>query len=203
MFKSLIPTLAAFLGAVTSSNAFSQDLNAMNAEFNARMNAQMQASTTSIIEQNMNNPHVQQQYQIYLQQGGTLDLTSYCYRYAETGGFTQDGFRRAMQTQAQIHAKDQASMNAYHRHSEQLRQETAAYRNAIHDKWARQRGENLSAQATFVNNADGTSWQLPTNVSPGQIVQDRSSGNYFCMDIHGQYWMSNGQGWWQPVNYQQ
>ena len=37
-----------------------------------------------------------------LRMGGTLDFPSYCYRYAETGGFTQDGFRRAMQSQARF-----------------------------------------------------------------------------------------------------
>lgn len=80
MLKSLISTLAAVLGAVTAGNAFSQDLNAMNAEFNARMNAQMQASTASIVQKNMNNPQVRQQYQVYLQQAGTLDFPSSCGR---------------------------------------------------------------------------------------------------------------------------
>ncbi|WP_010587040.1 hypothetical protein [Schlesneria paludicola] len=203
MLKEIVSTLAAVCTAMTAGDTFGQDLNAMNAAFNARLNGQMQATTNNIVQSNMNNPYVRQMYLQYQQQGGRLDFPSYCFRYAETGGFTPEGTARAIQSQQMIHQRDQANMNAYLQYSAQLQRDTNDYRNAVQDKWARQRGENLSAQATYVSGSDGSSYQLPTNATPGQIFQDRASGNYFGMDIHGQYWMSNGQGWWQPLTYRQ
>ncbi len=83
-----------------------------------------------------------------------------------------------------------------------LQRETTDYRNSVQDKWARQRGEAPAAHATFVNSATGTGWQLPTNLSPGQSVRDPGSGNVFAMDVLGQYWMNDGHGYWQSMNYQ-
>ncbi len=105
----------------------------------------------------MNNPEIQRQYQVYLQQGGTLAFPAYYQRYAETGGFTQQGYQHAMATQAQINAQDAASRNAYHQHSQQLQQSTWEYRNAVQDRWAKERGESLSAQAPYFNSHDGSS----------------------------------------------
>lgn len=202
MLKQIVSTLVIVFIALNTGDTFGQDLNAMNAAFNARMNAQMQSTTNNIVQSNMNNPHVQRMYQQYLQQGGQLNFPSYCFRYAETGGFTPEGTARALQTKQQIYDRDRSNINAYLEHSARVQRETTDYRNAIHDKWARQRGENLSAKATYVSGSDGSSYQLPTNANPGQIFQDRS-GNYFGMDVHGQYWVNNGQGWWQPLTYRQ
>jgi hypothetical protein len=201
MFQAILSTLSAVGQALSSGDFCNIDVNAMNAAFNANLNNQMQASFNNMMQSNMNNPEIQRQYQVYLQQGGTLAFPGYCQRYAETGGFSQQGFQRAMQTQAQIHAQDTSNRNAYFQHSQQVRQETNDYRNNVQDEWAKQRGENLSAQAPFVNPQDGSTWQLPTNATPGQVFHDHASGNNFAMDVHGQYWMNNGQGWWQPMDY--
>ncbi len=87
-------------------------------------------------------------------------------------------------------------------HSAQLQQSTWDYRNNVQDQWAKQRGENLSAKAPYVNSHDGSTWQLPTSATPGQVFYDNSSGNHFVMDAHGQYWMNNDQCWWQSMEYQ-
>ena len=202
MFQALLSTLSAAVQAFSSGDFCNMNLNAMNDAFNANMNAQMQARFDSIMQANMNNPEIQRKYQVYLQQGGTLNFPSYCQRYAETGGFTPQGYQQAMATQAQINAQDAANMNACHQHSAQLQQSTWEYRNNVQDQWAQQRGENLSGEAPYVNSQDGSTWQLPTNAAPGQVFYDNSSGNHFVMDVHGQYWMNNGQGWWQSMDYQ-
>lgn len=199
MFQALLSTLSSAIQAFSSGDFTGMDLNALNNAFGSSLDAQMQAHLNGIVQANMNNPEIQRQYQVYLQQGGTLNFPSYCYRYAETGGFTQQGYRHAMATQAQIHAQDTANMNAYRQHSQQLQQATYDYRNAVQDNWAQQRGENLSGQSPYVNTHDGSTWQLPNTATPGEVFQDSSSGNYFVMDVHGQYWMSNGQGWWQEM----
>ena len=201
MFQQLLSTLSAAVQAMSGDGFGGMDLNAMNAAFNANMNNQMQAHFNGIMQANINNPEIQRQYQVYRQQGGMLDFPGYCQRYAETGGFSQQGFQNAMASQAQIHAQDTANRNAYYQHSQQVRQETYDYRNAVQDRWAKERGENLSAQAPYVNSHDGSTWQLPTNATPGQVFQDPASGNQFVMDVHGQYWMHNGQGWWQSMEY--
>ena len=202
MFQALLSTLSAVGQALNSGDFCSMDLNAMNNAFNANMNAQMQARFDGIMQANMNNPEIQRLYQVYLQQGGTLAFPAYCQRYAETGGFTQQGYQHAMATQAQINGQDAARMNAYRQHSQQLQQSTWEYRNAVQHRWAKERGENLSAQAPYVNSHDGSTWQLPTNAAPGQVFCDNASGNHFVMDAHGQYWMNKGQGWWQSMDYQ-
>lgn len=200
MFKSIFSTTAAALLGVVANQATAQDFNAMNAAFNQQLNAQMQAATSNIVQTNMQDPYVRQQYRIYQQQGGQLDFPSYCFRYAETGGMTREGTQRAMQTSNQIHNQNMNNYQQYVDGSRALKQETYDWRNNVQDKWARQRGENLSAQSTYVNGTNGSAWTLPNNASPGQMFQDRSSGNYFYMDLHGQYWMNDGQGW-QSMHY--
>ena len=179
-----------------------QDFNAMNAVFNQQLNAQMQATTNNIVHTNMRDPYVQQQYRVYWQQGGQLDFKNYCFRYAETGGFTPGGTRRAMNSSNKIHRQDLSNYDRYVDESRALRQETYDWRNNVQDRWARQRGENLTARSTYVNSSTGSSWQLPNNASPGQMFQDRSTGTAFWMDGQGRYWISNGQGW-QAMQYQQ
>lgn len=201
MSKTLFSTLAAAVLAIQAAPAFSQDLNAMNDAFNARLNAHMQATTQNIVRSNMNNPHVQQMYQIYLQQGGTLNFPSYCFRYAETGGMTPEGTQRAIRASNEIHARDQRNYQAYADWSRQNWNATNDYRGQVQDRWARQRGEVLNGQSTYTNDAQGSSWRLPNTTYPGQYVQDKSTGTVFYMDGQGQYWMNNGQGW-QALRYQ-
>ncbi len=194
MFKTLFSTLAAAGLALSAAPAFSQDVNAMNNAFNAQLNAQMQSATQNMVQTNMNDPHVQQMYYVYLQQGGTLNFPSYCFRYAETGGMTPEGTGRAMRSSNQIHAQDMQNFNRYADGSRRMQQATYDYRNQVQDSWAAQRGDNLTARSTYVNDRQGTSWQLP-NASPERFVQDQTTGTMFYMDAQGQYWMNDGQGW--------
>ena len=202
MFKTVLSTVVLTVLAVTVNPAMAQDFNAMNAAFNQQLNARMQAMTNNVVNTNMQDPYVQQQYRIYQQQGGQLDFPNYCFRYAETGGMTWEGTRRAMRSSNQVHQQDMNNYQRYVDGSRALRQETYDWRNNVQDKWARQRGENLTAQSTYVNGSTGSSWQLPNNASPGQMFQDRSTGTVFWMDGQNQYWMNNGQGW-QSMQYQE
>lgn len=202
MFRTILSMITAAFLATTIDQTHAQDFNAMNAAFNQQMNAQMQAATNNIVQTNMRDPYIQQQYRIYQQQGGQLNFPGYCFRYAETGGFTPEGTRRAMNTSNQIHQQDMGNYSGYVEYSRRMKQQTYDERNATQDKWARQRGENLTAQSTYVNESDGSSWQLPNNASPGQMFQDGRTGTFFTMDGQGQYWMNNGHGW-QPMNYRQ
>ena len=200
MFQSILSALESLCGSMNSVNFLSMDVNAMNAGFNNQLNAQMQAAHNQMMHSNMNNPQIQGMYHTHRQQGGQLDFPTFCLRYAETGGFTPQGYANLAHSQNQINNNDARNMQAYHQHSSQLQQQTVDHRNAIHDKWADQRGENLSGQSHYVNSADGTAWQLPNTASPGQTYRDPASGNYFEMDPHGQYWMNTGDGWWQSMH---
>ena len=202
MFKTVLSVVTVVVLATVSNSTSAQDFNAMNAAFNQQQNAQMQAMTNNIVNTNMHDPYVQQQYRVYRQQGGQLDFQNYCFRYAETGGFTPEGTRRAINSSNQIHQQDMRNYDRYVDGSRALRQETYDWRNNVQDRWARQRGENLTAQSNYVNGSTGSSWQLPNNASPGQMFQDRRTGTVFWMDGQGQYWMNNGQGW-QAMQYQQ
>jgi hypothetical protein len=202
MYFSLRSLCAAAVIAVCAATGFAQDYNAMNAAFNAQLNAQMNAGVNNIVQTNMNNPYIRQQYQVYRAQGGTLDFPSYCYRWAETGGFNPQATRNMINTSNSIHNEDMNRYRAYADHSRLVRQETYDYRNSVQDRWAHQRGEGLSAQAPFVNSATGQQYTLPTNLWPGQTYHDRVHGNVFYLDPNGQYWMNSGNGW-QSMYYQQ
>lgn len=199
MFKII---LSSIMLAMLVNQATAQDANAMNAAFNQQQNGQMQTMTRNIVQTRMNDPYVQQQYRIYQQQGGQLDFPNYCFRYAETGGFTPHGTQRAINSSNQIHNQDMDNYQRYVDGSRALSQETYDWRNNVQDKWARQRGENLTAQSTYVNGSTGASWQLPNNAFPGQVFRDYRTGTAFMMGAQGQYWMNNGQGW-QAMQYQQ
>ena len=199
MLKTTLPLLVLATLAALQTETLGQDFNAMNAAFNQQLNAQMQMMTNNIVYSNMQNPYVQQQYQIYRQQGGQLDFPNYCFRYAETGGMTPEGTRRAMQTSNQIHQQDMINYQAYVDHSRALSQLTYDWRNNIQDRWARQRGENLTARSTYIDQSSGSLWQLPNNAYAGQVFVDQRSGTAFQMDGQGQYWMNNGSGW-QPLH---
>ena len=119
MFQSLLAAIEALFAGMNSGNFLSLDVNAMNAGFNNQLNAQMQATQNQMIQSNMNNPHVQQMYQAHRQQGGQLDFPTFCLRYAQTGGFTPQGYANLAQSQHQINASKAAHMQAYHQHSSQ------------------------------------------------------------------------------------
>lgn len=202
MFKTILTTFVVTILATTANHTIAQDVNAMNAAFNQQLNAQMQAASHNMVQTNMRDPYIQQQYQIYRQQGGQLNFPSYCFRYGETGGYTPEGTWRAINTSNQIHQQDMKNYGDYVEHSRRVKQQTYDDRNGTQDKWAHQRGENLTAQSTYVNGTDGSSWQLPNNASPGQMFYDNRTGTYFTMNGQGQYFMNNGQGW-QSMHYQQ
>ena len=201
MFKTLMCAVVAVCGTLASGAANAQDFNAMNDAFNAQQNAGMQATTNNIVQTHMNDPHVYQMYQIYLSQGGRLNYESYCFRYAETGGFTQEGFRRATNNSWAIHNQDYKNRQDYYNYSEGLRKDTNGYRGQVHDKWAKERGENLSGKSPYTSTSDGSTWQLPNNTSPGTLIVDQSTGTHFWTDAQGQYWMNQGNGW-SSMNYQ-
>lgn len=200
MFKQLYSAVVATVFATAAQLAVGQDINAMNAAFNQQLNAQMQSMTNNIVNSNMRNPYVQQQYQIYRQQGGQLDFPNYCFRFAETGGMTWEGTNRAIRTSNQIHSQDRINYQNYVDHSRALKQETYDWKNNVQDRWARQRGENLTGMSYYTNPATGAKWQLPNNATPGQYYHDQRSGSVFCMDQQGNYWMNSGTGW-QPMHY--
>jgi hypothetical protein len=65
MFKTILSTVTVAFLAMTANQAFAQDVNAMNAAFNQQLNAQMQAASNNMVQTNMRDPYIQQQYQIY------------------------------------------------------------------------------------------------------------------------------------------
>lgn len=201
MFRTTHLLVALTAVAALHSETVAQDFNAMNAAFNQQQNAQMQMMTNNIVYSNMRNPYVQQQYQIYRQQGGQLDFPNYCFRYAETGGMTPEGTQRAINASNRIHQQDMINYSNYVDHSRAMKQQTYDWRNNVQDQWARQRGENLTARSTYVDQSSGSSWQLPNNAYAGQVFLDQRSGTAFQMDAQGQYWMNNGWGW-QPLHLQ-
>ncbi len=192
--------IVAVLLMSASDLARGQDFNAMNAAWNAQSNAQMNSMTNQMVQTNMNNPYIWQQYQVYQSQGGQLTFPAYCFRYSETGGFTPEGTKRAVNASNAVHQQDMANYGRYVDESRRVKQETYDYRNAKQDEWAHQRGDVLIDRGTFVNPVDGSSWRLPANIWPGQTYYDAPSGNTFYRASNNQFMVFDGTNW-RPIYY--
>ena len=189
--------LLCVLGSV--GNLMAQDLNAMNNAFNQQMNARMNQQLSGIIQTNMQDPRVQQMYRMHRAQGGTLDFPSYCYQYARTAGFTREGVQNAVNSDRAIERREQDHMNQYRAWSNNLQRETTDYRTSAHDRWARQRGENLSGTGTYGAGNGGPNWTLPHTTPVGGTIHDANTGNTFHASSHGGYWVQTPNGSWMPI----
>jgi hypothetical protein len=115
-------TLAILIGTkllIAATNAHAQDLmnidvNAMNNAWNAQQNATMNDQLSQMIWANANDPYVQQ---VYVQQvnAGLFygSIEEFAYKWIVTGGKSDAGYARAMDTNAQIDQQHQTMMNGY------------------------------------------------------------------------------------------
>ena len=167
------------------------DITALYNQMAAEQNAQMQQGCSAIVQQTMNNPHVQQAYNAYRMQGGPLSFPDFAYQWAATRGFAPDAVldyqRNEQRNQHQekiahdnLRAAEGArgaainQMNAHYAHNQQVA------------------GQNLMGQATYA-----TPWgaqSLPYTWEPGYYQGPQGERyyvdpqrNYFFIDPWGQF----------------
>jgi hypothetical protein len=193
--------IAAAAGCATacglSAAAGAQDFNAMNAQFNAQLNAAMARSQQGIVRGNMANPQVRAMYQQYRMQGGRMSFEQYAYAYAATGGFTPQGYANYNQTTRDIAARDARSAAGYR--AAQANRQTAMQEGRDHFYANQQEaGRSLQGVQTYYDPASGSNVSM-SYIPQGQTYYDPSSGRTYAMAPNGQYMSSSGDGYWTPV----
>ena len=208
MFKSITTALFASLLLVQTGQA--QDWNAymqnqvtqtdatMNHYYQQmeQLNRQMQQTETQIVNRNMNDPRVQQQYQQYLKAGspyGQMSAQQFAYAYAATGGFSREGLAKYFQTTRQINAKDRAAQRDYHNHVNNLWDATQRERLDTYHRQQQDFGDLMSGSTWYGNAPNGERYYLPYTAQQGQIFTDYY-GRTFTMDSLGQYRMVDPNG---------
>ncbi len=199
--KRIVATWIATLTLTSAQFANAQYFSDITAWYDQQVqqqNQQFQRMEQQLTNQNMQNPQVQMMYQQYRQQGGQMSFEQYAYGYAATGGYTAQGIQYYNQVMNQINRQDAEALRNYHNHVNQLWADTNAYRNDVYNRMAYHRGELLSGNGTYVNPHTGYSYQLPYTSGTGTTYTDYY-GNMYQIDNQGNYWSSNGNGYWQPM----
>lgn len=169
------------------------DLNAMNNQWNAAQNAQMQPMLNSIVHQNMNNPQVQQAYHQHRMQGGQMSLEQFAYGWAATAGYSQAGMAAYQHNEQRNQAAEQAAWQGV----QQAEQQRAAAQSDMASHYSHNQqvaGQNLMGQATYATPAGPQ--QLPYNLQPGYYQTPQ--GNYF-VDAHRNYYFVDAWGNHYPI----
>jgi hypothetical protein len=173
------------------SGAHGQDLTSMYDQQVQQQNAYYQRLTQTMVQQNMDNPLLQQDYAHYRQQGGQATFAQFCYLYAATGGMTDGGIARYQQNEANIAAQQQQAWSQY--------QQAQARRSQVHNQYAQgyhlnqqEAGYNLRGQATYQGNQ-----QLPYSWQSGTYNYNNST---YYVDPSGQYYEVDPHGWGTPIN---
>lgn len=174
----------------------SMDLNALNNQWAAAQNAQMQPMLNNIVQQNMNNPQVQQAYHQHRMQGGQLSPEQFAYEWAATAGFSPPGVAAYRQSEQSNQSKEQAAWQGV-QEAEQQRG-AAQSEMAAHYNYNQQvAGQNLRSQATYATPVGPQ--VLPYNLAPGDYHTPQ--GKYF-VDAQRNYWFVDAWGYQHPIQQQ-
>jgi hypothetical protein len=153
MCRSFRWTLAA-LALVGASSALAQDPIQDFMTGRDPLSMQMRQMEANIIQQNLNNPQVQQMYRQHLAQGGRMSPQQFAYEYGRQGGLTPQGRANAAAAQAQINANNAAANAAYRNHQQQLQQQRQQDYNAFHNRQTAA-GNTMMGVTTYYNPQDG------------------------------------------------
>lgn len=197
MSKKLL-TIHLIVVVLLAERVHAQDYDAMMNQamqgFN-NLNAQMQAAEQNIVQQNMQNPQIQAQYQQYLAQGGNMPFNQYAYYYAATGGFTEGGTRAFQQNERNIQQREGQAVREYHSYTNNLWQDTMQQRSNSADHQAGQVGNLMAGTSNYIDPSTGQRWNLPVT-QQNQYTYDQNSGNGFYNDTQGNYYRGDQNGYW-------
>ena len=171
----------------------SMDLNALNNQWAAAQNAQMQPMLDNIVQQNMANPQVQQAYHQHRMQGGPLSLEQFAYQWAATGGFSAPGMAAYRQSEQINQSKEQAAWQGVQQ-AEQQRGAAQSQMAAHYSHNQQVAGQNLMGQATYATPVGPQ--VLPYNLAPG--LYQTPQGNY-VVDAQRNYWFVDAWGYHHPI----
>lgn len=181
-----------------SQNCFAQDYQAMIQQQLQQGNAlanQMQQMEGGIVQQNMQNPQVQQMYQNYINNGGTASFQQFAYSYAATGGFTPEGRQIWNQNEARIQRNEQQAVQRY-RDNQAQNYQAMQQMNQRNDEIARARGNLLNGTTDYYQPGTNNQYNLPHTLQPNNYYYDQGSGQNFYRDPQGNYQRQGQDGYW-------
>lgn len=194
MRKKLLLIVSLSTGAFAQYGDFTQmDISGMYNQQVQQNNAQYQHLTQGIVQNNMQNPHVQMMYRQYLMQGGQATFEQFCYMYGATGGFSPQGIQQYNQTTQSINAQQQQSWQQYQAAQAQRAQAQSQWANGYYQN-QQQAGYTMQGQGTYYS--PGGSTQLPYTWQPGNY--NYNNQNYH-VDPNGQYYHIDANGWATPI----
>lgn len=175
-------------------------------QFQASLNAQLEAATQSIIDTNMKDPQIQKAYQSYLQAGGLLDLRAYCLRYAETGGFNpvyDQKEKEAKLDDIELFMKNPRVHKKYEDYLEQggsmefrgfcIRYAgTSGFLDITYQEYLRDFRKDYYRQDKPMSEFEFYKWLASVQT---QQVSRIPNGTYLYRDTDGQFWMHQNNQW--------
>jgi hypothetical protein len=201
---TLIATAALAVAAALPLAAHAQDFAAMLRQSQMQsdqMSRQMNQMMTGMVQQKMQDPQVRAGYAQYVAQMRSrglpaVDFPTYAEQHIATRGFTPEGMAFARGVQADIQARDQASLRG-------LREAQAARGQAQQDnrdsyfRNQQEAGRGLMGQSTYYGpNASQTALPHTWQPNTSHVYQ----GNTYRVNEAGQYYVRSSDGWWHPVN---
>ena len=199
MLKSvaIAGAVACFLSSVASAQSIDQII-AMHSADSARLDAQIAATRNSIVQSNMNNPAVMAMYQQHLAQGGRMTPQQFAYSYAATGGFTAQGYRNLMDSNARINAQQKAAIAGYQA-AQQAARAALAEKNNRFIANMQEAGRVMTGHRTYYDQTTGQNVVLNylPSASPSYSY---GTGQYYSQNQHGKYYASPGNGWWTEIS---
>ena len=197
-FFSVVVLLALWGGArIAPDECNAQDFGTMIQQQLQQGNArgqQMQQMQNNIVQQNMQNPRVQQMYQQHVANGGQMSFQEFAYAYAGTGGFTPEGTNRWNQNERSIQQRDQAAVDAYRQNQGQNARAMQEMQNR-QDEIAHARGNLLNGTTDYVDPGTGKQYNLPHTAQGGDTFHDSNSDQNFQRDGQGNYRREDPSGY--------
>lgn len=193
--------IAGFFG-FSATTAEAQDYDStiqQQAMLGHQQAVQMQQIETGIVQQNLQNPQVQQMYQQHLQSGGTMTPEQFAYGYAATGGYSPEGRARFQQNELANQQKEKQAHDGYvdaQRDRGLAQQQMLEQENQISNA----RGNLLSGTTDYVDPTTGETFNLSHTAPGNSFAETPNSSDSFFRDTQGNFQRNtNNSGYFQNL----
>ena len=202
--SNLIAIAALALAAVLPQSAAAQDYAAMLRQSMLRsqmLTQQINQSRNALVQRKMQDPQVRARYVQYVQTMRARGLQpmgfpAYAEEYMATRGFTPGGIAYAQRVNADMRAREMASLQGLRQAQAARGQAMQAQRDAYFRNQA-EAGRGLMGQSTY-HGPNGFQRQLPHTWQNN--TQHNYQGQTYRVTEYGQYQVLGSNGWWYPIN---
>ncbi|MES1161753.1 MAG: hypothetical protein ABUL50_01655 [Rhizobacter sp.] len=192
------------LAAALPLNASAQDYGLMLRQSMMRSNLltqQINQSRAALVQRKMQDPQVRAQYAQYVANMRArglpaMNFPAYAEEYMATRGFTPGGIAYARAANADMRAREMASLRGL-REAQAARGQAMQQQRDSYFRNQQEAGRQLMGQSTY-HGPNGYQTQLP------HTWQNNTTHNYqgqtYRVTESGQYQVLGANGWWYPIN---